>query len=412
MSELINNRAHRLRLMKEIIRQLHAGTPPADVKADLKELIQQADSSEITAMEQELLAEGMSVEEIMGMCDLHHQVLAEILQPTTIDVPPGHPVDTLQRENEALKTKVADLRAILDGIAALAEGAAAEELILSLRGGLNDLMDVEKHYQRKENLIFSVLERHGISGPAKVMWGKHDEAREFLKALREALQIEGVGTAEWQVVASEVGLPVLDAVAEMVAKAENILFPMRMENSTAEEWSAVWRPSPQYGWCLVEPREGYSPPAPEVEIPGDAHDTGSVSLPTGVLRFAELQSIFANLPVDVTFVDAEDRVRFFSEGRSRVFPRSPAIIGRHVQHCHPPKSVHVVEQILADFRTGKQDLAEFWIELQGRFIHIRYYALRDPEAGYLGTLEVTQDATDLRALAGERRLLQYDQSAE
>jgi PAS domain S-box-containing protein len=130
------------------------------------------------------------------------------------------------------------------------------------------------------------------------------------------------------------------------------------------------------------------------------------------LSLKQLAAIFNTLPVDLTFVDADDRVAFFSEGRDRIFARSRAILGRKVQHCHPPKSVDVVNRILDDFRQGRQNVAEFWIQHHGRFVHIRYFAVRDEEGTYLGTLEVTQDLTRLRTLEGERRLLQYDEPVE
>jgi DUF438 domain-containing protein len=194
----------------------------------------------------------------------------------------------------------------------------------------------------------------------------------------------------------------------MIVKEEKILLPMAASTLTEEEWGEIWRQSPEYGWCLVEPREGYAPPKPvtgplPTEIPSDR----AVGFPTGSLTYEQLHGLFTALPVDLTFVDAEDCVRYFSEGPDRVFARSKAIIGRKVQHCHPPKSAHIVEQILDDFRSGRQSSAEFWIEFQGKFIHIRYFAVRDEEGTYAGTLEVTQDLTRLRALQGERRLLQY-----
>jgi hypothetical protein len=133
-----------------------------------------------------------------------------------------------------------------------------------------------------------------------------------------------------------------------------------------------------------------------------------VSFPTGNLTPEQLLGLLSTLPVDITFVDADDRVAFFSEGRDRIFARTGAIIGRKVQHCHPPKSVHVVEQIVSDLRSGRQSVAEFWIELGGRFVHIRYFAVRDASGSYLGTLEVTQDVTAIRKLQGERRLLSYE----
>ena len=167
--------------------------------------------------------------------------------------------------------------------------------------------------------------------------------------------------------------------------------------------------SPRYGWCLVEPAREYLPPRREtpentIEIPREK----AMVFPSGTLSFEQLLAIFSTLPVDLTFVDADDRVAFFSEGPDRVFSRSPAIIGRKVQHCHPPRSVDVVERIVTDFRSGKEDLAEFWIRLRDRFVHIRYFAVRDAKRKYLGTLEVTQDVSHIRQLEGERRLLEYD----
>jgi hypothetical protein len=210
---------------------------------------------------------------------------------------------------------------------------------------------------------------------------------------------------------------------------------MALETLTDTEWGEIWAQTPQIGYCLVEPRTGWVPPAAEEHVSRaaaeaasrsgiafdpagphpagppfrpDAVSAGSIVLPTGSLTLEQLKAIFAVLPVDLTFVDADDRVRFFSEGPKRVFHRGRAVIGRKVQHCHPPASVGSVERILADFREGRQDVAEFWIDFRGRFVHIRYFAVRDEGGRYLGTLEVTQDLTRERALEGERRLLQYD----
>jgi uncharacterized protein len=181
MSELIDNRAHRIRTLKEIIQKLHRGTPPDEVRATLRAMVRETSSSEIAAMEQELIAGGMPVEEVKSMCDLHSQVLREVLvEPVQIAPPPGHPLDTFARENEALEEAIAEMRELA------AIGGAAPDLD-AWRGVFGRLMDVEKHYQRKENLLFSCLERHGITGPSKVMWGKDDEVRERLKAFGETL---------------------------------------------------------------------------------------------------------------------------------------------------------------------------------------------------------------------------------
>lgn len=190
-------------------------------------------------------------------------------------------------------------------------------------------------------------------------------------------------------------------------KEEQILFPMSADTLTEEDWGEIWLASPRYGWCLVEPRRGYQPPAQVVQKGLEIDAKQGIHLPTGNLTLQQLMGIFETLPVDITFVDADDRVAFFSEGPDRVFARSRAVIGRKVQNCHPPKSVDTVDRILHDFRAGTQSVAEFWIEMHGRFVHIRYFAVRDEDRTYLGTLEVTQDLTRLRALQGERRLLEY-----
>lgn len=128
---------------------------------------------------------------------------------------------------------------------------------------------------------------------------------------------------------------------------------------------------------------------------------------TGVLKLEQILMIFNTLPVDVTLVDENNKVRFFNKPKDRLFPRSPAVIGRDVKNCHPPQSVHVVNEIVESFRTGKQDNATFWIELKGRMILIKYFALRDPAGNFKGTLEVSQDITDIKKLEGERRLLHW-----
>lgn len=402
MSEIIDNRAQRVRTLKGIIKGLHAGEPTENVKIKLREMVRQTDYSEILSMEQDLMAEGMPACEIQGMCDLHSQVTREVLvQLPAKSVPPGHPVDTFRRENQALQAVVTRMR---QSMREIAEDDDFEPALMRWRQASNELMDIEKHYQRKEHLLFSCLERHGITGPSKVMWGKDDDIRGLLKDLGAALR-QNADQEEWKLVASTAGEAAANAVAEMIYKEENILLRLALDTLTVEEWGEIWVASPRYGWCLVEPRTGYQPPASaDARVPVD----GGVQLSTGHLAIAQLTSIFATLPVDITFVDADDRVAFFSEGPDRVFARSKAIIGRKVQHCHPPRSVDVVDRILSDFREGRQNVAEFWIDFKGRFVHIRYFAIRDEQQRYLGTLEVTQDVTRIRALSGERRLLEYE----
>jgi hypothetical protein len=447
MSELLDNRAHRVRTMKEIIRHLHEGHPPSEVKARLTALVRECDASEIASMEQELMAEGIPVAQIMNMCDLHAAAVRDILvDRPSAPLPPGHPAETFRLENAALASHAGKLRASLADLAAgSSSDQAAPTAVDAARRLFGELMDIEKHYQRKEHLLFSCLERHGITGPSKVMWGKDDEVRHMLKALGAAMGDTAATGAQWQHVARTVAEPALAAVEEMIFKEERILLPMALQNLSETEWGEIWSQSPQFGFCLVEPARGYEPPRAAIDVPEAAMaeaaragvtfaplkggtllrmadlsprpaepaqtmGAGAIVLPTGSLSLEHLKAMFAVMPVDLTLVGADDRVKFFSEGRNRVFARPLTIVGRLVQHCHPPSSVDVVERIVGDFRSGRQDVAEFWIDMHGRFVHIRYFALRDEQQAYLGCLEVTQDLTRERALEGERRLLQYEEA--
>jgi DUF438 domain-containing protein len=408
MSELIDNRTRRIAALKDIIQHLHRGEAPDAVRNQLREIVRQTDACEIMAMEQELIAGGMPVEEVRSMCDLHSQVTRDVLvQLPAKPIPPGHPVDTFRRENAALRHLVLMMRSTITEIAALDDSADCVSQLFQMRRGSNELMDLDKHYQRKEHALFPFLEKHGITGPSKVMWAKDDEVRGLMKLLNQAAQGCRPVASDCKEVCCRFTAPALNAVEEMIFKEENILLPVSQQTLTENEWAEVWAASPKYGWFLVEPQKGYSPPqrvdVKTPVVPGD----GTIMMPTGHVTVEQLTSVLSTLPLDLTFIDADDRVAFFSEGPDRIFARSTAIIGRKVQHCHPPSSVDVVDRILTDFRSGRQNVAEFWIDFRGKFVHIRYFAVRDADGKYLGTVELTQDVAPLRQLQGERRILEY-----
>ena len=408
MSELIDNRARRIATLKEIIQHFHRGEAPDAVKSQLREMVRQINPSEIMAMEQELISGGMPVEEVRSMCDLHSQVTREVLvQLPATSISPGHPVDTFRRENAAIGGVIAKTRAIFNELTTHPDNEECKPQLLQIRQNANELMDIDKHYQRKEHALFSFLEKHGITGPSKVMWAKDDDIRALLKRMNQATHDCTPTVAECKTLGASV-LPALAAVEEMIFKEENILLPMSLQTLTENEWAEIWASSPKYGWCLVEPRLGYTPPQAVAASTPAVPNEGTIMMPTGNVTVEQLTSVLSTLPIDLTFIDADDRVAFFTEGPDRIFARSKAIIGRKVQHCHPPSSVDVVDRILDDFRAGRQNVAEFWIDFRGKFAHIRYFAVRDKAGKYLGTVELTQDIAPLRRLTGERRLLQYN----
>jgi PAS domain S-box-containing protein len=186
-------------------------------------------------------------------------------------------------------------------------------------------------------------------------------------------------------------------------KEGKVLFPTALEVIPEGEWASLRAEFDGIGYCCFTP-----PPPPATREPAPSQpglEEGVVELPTGSFSLKELEAVLNALPVDITFVDAQDRVRYFNQAKDRIFVRSKSVIGRTVQNCHPPKSVHIVNRIVEDFKAGRRDVAEFWINLGGRLVYIRYFPVRTPEGKYLGTLEVTQDITNIKAIQGERRLL-------
>jgi DUF438 domain-containing protein len=410
MSEFLEDKKKRMDLLKHMITQLHEGQAPDAVRAQLVRLLGQVPYDEVVEVEQQLINEGLPAEEVLKLCDVHTQALKGAIDTSGAkEVAPGHPVDTFRQENKALRREVKALEKIYAELEQQDPGKTATETVHELRVHFNALMDVEKHYQRKENLLFPFLEKHDITGPPTVMWGKHDETRELLKGAIEALEAaRDCVFEELQSVVELVLKPASDAVDGMIDKEEQILLPMCLDTLDDNEWFQVLEGSDEIGYCLFVPSEKWTPEGVEAK-PKQAASSDQIQLPTGSFSVNQLESILNTIPFDVTFVDAQDTVRYFSHGRERIFGRSKAILGRKVQFCHPPKSVDTVDRILADFRTGKQTRAHFWISMGERFISIEYFAMHDEQGTYQGTLEVSQDLTHKRTLEGDRRLLSWDE---
>jgi hypothetical protein len=323
-------------------------------------------------------------------------------------IPAGHPVDTFKKENLELEKVITELEQSFSKVNHIKE-TDVKQWLIKVHSHLNSLMDVDKHYRRKEYLVFPFLEKYEITGPPKVMWGKHDEIRALLKASIEAVSTEGTVTPDEVATITElVLLPAVKGISDMISKEEEILLPMCMDKLTDQDWYSVYQQTNEFGYCLFDPQVEWKPEG--IAISEVTYNTGNkIQLSTGSFNPDELETLFRTLPIDITFVDKDDKVKFFSLGPDRIFTRNRAIIGRDVRMCHPPSSVHVVEQILSDFKSGKESSAAFWISMQGRFIYIEYFALRDRNNLYQGTIEFTQDLTKLRKLEGEQRLLSYSE---
>lgn len=407
MSEIINNSQKRKELLKHMILQLHSGEAPELVRARLVELLKSIPYDEVVEVEQELIWEGLPEEEVLRFCDIHTAVLdGHIDQSGAKSIPAGHPVDTFKMENKELE-KVADELQQLFGIVPYLKDKEVKDWLIKVHGGFNSLMDVDKHYLRKEYLLFPFLEKQEITGPPKVMWGKHDETRELLKTAIEAVSAEGQVTAEEvRTITDMLLVPAVQAVIDMVMKEEEILFPMAMDKLSDDDWYHIYQQTMEFGYCLYDPQVEWKPEGISVSDI-EYGIKGGIQLSTGSFHQDEMEALFRTLPIDLTFVDKNDKVKFFSMGPDRIFTRNRAIIGRDVRNCHPPSSVDIVDRILDDFKSGRESTAAFWINFKERFIYIEYFALRGSNGEYLGTVEFTQDLTTYRKLEGEQRLLSY-----
>ena len=407
MSELINNSEKRKELLKHLILQLHKGEAPEVVRKRLIDLLRSIPYDEVVEVEQELINEGLPEEEVLRFCDIHTAVLdGSIDTSAQQEAPAGHPVDTFKKENIELRKIASAIRGLFTAIARYDDDK--QGYLLEMKSLLNQLSDVDKHYRRKEYLLFPFLEKYDITGPPKVMWGKHDETRALLKAAHEVIDVRAdISPEELRSAIAYIIEPALSAVEGMIMKEEEILLPMCMDTLAEDEWGQIYHQSPEIGFCIYDPKDKWHPEGKVVSEVEYKSADGRIVLPTGSFDVAQLTALFSYLPMDITFVDKEDKVRFFSLGEHRIFDRNRAIIGRDVRLCHPPGSVHIVEQILVDFKEGKESKAAFWINFKGMFVYIEYIALRDESGEYLGVIECTQDLTKYRQLEGEQRLLSY-----
>lgn len=410
MSELINNSRFRKEKLKELILKLHHGQNPQQVRQELLDALGQIPYGEVVEVEQELIQEGLPESEVTRLCDLHGEVLdGRIDLSSARAIPEGHPVDVFKQENRELLKVIDRTRRLLGELGSVGEEAFGAYL-LKVISCFNELMDVDKHYKRKEYLVFPYLEKNEITGPPKVMWAKHDEIREQLKGCLEVLRAEGLKTTDLQEALEILFYPVLRAVADMTRKEEEILFPMCMDVLTTEDWWQIHKQTLEFGFALYDPPVQWKPSGfheADYQNKGVLNENGAVQLPSGSFTAAEIMAILNTAPFDMTFVDKNDKVKYFTQGSERIFARSRSIINRDVRLCHPPGSVHIIEKILDDFKSGRASHAPFWIQLHGKFVHIEYFALRDENGQYLGTLEVSQDLTSLRKLEGEQRILSY-----
>ncbi|WP_103071651.1 DUF438 domain-containing protein [Aquimarina sediminis] len=319
--------------------------------------------------------------------------------PVVEKLPEGHPVKVYYEESELIQ----------DILFELSDAEIAEDF-QKYYNIFNQLVTIEKRFARKENQLFPYLEKHGWNGPSRGMWSFHDN-------LRDQIRLLNTHNSEKNTAKIIENLPYLiEGIKRLLMIEDMRLFPNAMQILTEEDWKEFYEGDEEMGWMLSEPPTPY-PPKEETYIhPSEDFTERELSFSLqdtfhydeGYMTPDQVNLLLRFLPIDITYVDENDKVIFYNRGDDRVFPRSKGIIGRGVRFCHPPKSVDMVIRIVDEFRAGTKDVAEFWFNYRGRIIHIRYFAIRDHDKKYRGVIEMSQDITDIRKLEGQKRLLDWD----
>ncbi len=400
MSEFINNNPKQEEL-KGIVKKLHAGETPEKLKKEFGKLIRGTAPEEIANMEQSLLDEGVPFEEVRRLCDVHVEVFdATLKKVKKSSKVPGHPIFTYLEENKETRKRIRQLKGAAKKFK---RNSQAKEYFEQL---WQEFKEIEKHYQRKENQLFPALEKKNFTGPTQVMWSKHDDIRADVKKISASLEQND-------------GAEVLSGVRELISKIkkllfmeEKILYPTAERKLTDQDWARIKQGEDEIGYAWVSPSNLWDSHIATGKLAPGATSTPSSSgllvLQEGLMTLEQVNLMLTHLPFDVTFVDENDKVKFYTASEHRVFPRSPEIIGRDVRNCHPPKSVHIVEKILEAFKKGRKKEAPFWIRMGEQLVYINYYPVFDEKGTYRGVIEVSKEISELQKLEGEKRLLDWE----
>ncbi len=404
-------------ILVKIIQSMCNGEHPADLISQFEKECDSISQDQVSEAFRKLDKEGLTFNSNPQVVDFYHSIVVEKMSADKLNqFTPGHPVRVYLEENNLL-------RSLFNEIGKLDPVQDARSFRMLFR----KISNIEKHYVRKENQLFPCLEKHGWDSPSKNMWAFHDDIRASLKEVRLALAEGDMKLAGQRLYSSR------SEMERLMSVEEERLLPNAMGMLEEHEWQQMRAGDAEIGWMLDEEPPMY-PAAEEqpeteqvkeqenqetgVEYIHPSQDTKRRDLPfstadkthfdEGYLSVEQVNLMFRTLPLDITYVDENDHVVFYNRGEDRLFPRSAGIIGREVRYCHPPKSVDTVLRILEEFKKGTQDVANFRINFKGRFVLIQYFAVRDADKNYRGVLEMSQDITEIKAMEGEQRLLDWD----
>jgi DUF438 domain-containing protein len=400
MAEIINRSKDRIEALADFSRRLISGEDGRMLIEKYKQIINTVTPAETMQVLDIMLSEGIPNEIVKANVGKIINVFYKSLSAYQWEKPgEGHFLYYLMLENCEVKKIMTKLKSVIK-VFFKGENQDFSTLRHKLMQHVEQLKTYELHYIKKENILFPYIEKAFPQYRClQLMWSFHDDFRRSLKVLDVILQDT---LPDKELLNKEIG-KLFFVVLPIVFREEQIVFPVAFRAIPEKAWIEMMEQSYDTQWCFIEqPDRKYNTNQSSFSL------NGKIDLGTGFLSPEQVIMLFSNLPVDITFIDENDEVLYFSGAKDRIFPRSKAIIGRKVQNCHPPESVHIVNEIITAFRNGQNDHADFWIQMKSRFINIRYFALRNEQGLYKGTMEVSQDVTEIRSLQGERRLLEWN----
>jgi PAS domain S-box-containing protein len=399
MSDFKSNRETRIKGLIGLFHSILYKDDPVGAIKNAEELLSQTIPSDVIMVVDELVREGIPMAELKtGINKFLNQLHKQISSFPSLETSQGSFTDICFQNNAEMDKR---LKALRPDVKRINAEPGNTELKMQIRSALEDLLQFERYYIIKENILFPVLENHWPNFRCLgVMWSFHDDIRRDIRAL-----ISMTSASEFDI--RQFNRVIGNVYFNMYAikfREEAILFPYALETLPDDLLDTLLPQCLEIGLPYVDP----SPVMPAVEGGNaDLPVTGDIDLGTGVLSIDQVRLIFNHLPVDITYVDENNKVKYFSTPPKRIFPRTKAVIGRDVRNCHPPESVHIVEEIVEAFRSGKENRASFWIRMKEEMILIQYFAVRDEDGNYRGVIEVSQEITEIRSLEGERRLVQW-----
>ena len=399
MSEISNKSHARVKMLSDFSRKMIEGENGAKLYKKYKNELETIIPHDVISAFDNMVLENIPMDNIKTGVNKILNILYKTIQDyPAIPTPENTILSAIAEDNAVMEAK---LKAIRPLIKLVSKGDYTHELLTELKEKFTELSLFDNHYVIKENILFPMIENKWNDFRClQIMWSFHDDIRRNLKTLISLLDMEELPLKQFNRLLGDIFFNMLN----IKFREEKILFPRIIETIENEKLKTALNEAIEIGFPFIDNKKFKKVNTVTTKI----IEQGKVDLKTGFPTAEQIMLIFNHLPVDITYVDENDEVVFFSTPKHRIFPRSNAVIGRKVHNCHPPESVKIVEQIVDSFRAGERDVAKFWINIMNKFILIQYFAVRDEKGNYKGVVEVSQDATEIRSLEGEQRLLDWE----